>query len=108
MSEIRRITPEEVLEAYRVTGMEPCRGVFGDDKHGCALSALYRAERGNSRWLFASQLCDKLGLNAHYMSGFIRGWDGKSQIASVDGDALCGYEDGVACARAVFGEGQTE
>ena len=97
----RRITVEEVQEAYRKTGLKPGRGVFNDGcGQGCPVGALALQAGVNSiDWGHAN-------LSGYYASGFFHAWDGTKTPAYFE---TCetyqlGYQDGLAVAAAIFGE----
>lgn len=110
MTTLKRITPEQVVEAYRRTGWRPIQEAFYDrinGQHcGCGLSVLVGdAEKvlqmecytGLRLQLFANEL----GLTADYVSGFIRGYDGDGGSSWWDSEKLLGWQDGRACWEAV-------
>lgn len=98
---MKRITPEDVVDAYIATGMYPCTpGLFYDGIGGaCGLSAIVKSidqafdleDAASNRWL---QL---LGITNQYLWGFIDGFDGN------DSTERCkvGFEDGKAARSAV-------
>lgn len=116
-AESTRITPERVLAAYKTTHATPIRGSWGLDFGGnepcslCALSAVAVAEdrmklvdiqriqnqRDTGESLFAA-----LGLDDDYADGFTTGFDTRSQYLFAN--TSIGVDDGIACAKAVFGE----
>lgn len=103
---MRRITVEEVLEAYRVTGMKPSKGTYciGLDSNpcGCAMGAL----------AIAAGICPGMALVGNwsieqfgqpYSDAFEDGFDGKVRRFT-NKRAKQGYADGQAAAAAVFQE----
>jgi hypothetical protein len=98
MTATRRITVEEVLEAYRVTGLKPVRGSTTIvDGRCCPIGAL----------LESKFIQDSLGsderFGREYGMGFVSGFDdcpsGRFKSPRFDD----GYADGRAAAEAVFG-----
>lgn len=105
---MRRITVEEVLEAYRVTGLVPRRGtycmtIFGA-RCGCAVGALGAANsiavENLSCW--AGEL-----YGTEYLAGFLNGFDKEIYVVEESDEILAGYADGQAVAAAVFPQGAT-
>lgn len=107
---MNRITPEQVVDAYRRTGWRPIQEAFYDrinGQHcGCGLSVLVGdAEKvlqmdgyiGRRLQLFANEL----GLTADYVSGFIRGYDGDGGGPWWGSEKFLGWQDGRACWEAV-------
>lgn len=94
---MRRITVEEIKEAYKVTGLKPCRCLVDDrDGGACAIGALHIASQSTDhnpyRW-------GEETFGKAYCNDFIRGFDGSGEIESV------GYRDGRSAALAIFAEG---
>lgn len=114
---MNRITPEQVVEAYRVTGLKPVREdwITLDNKCGCALTAcmLHSGYSIDSINADIEQCCEPvpeevLQLDNRYVIGFVRGFDSGDDptIGWHDDDAKAlglGYADGTAAAKAVFG-----
>lgn len=87
MSKVKRITPDEVLEAYEETGLLPeqCEWAFEHEdgsRCACGLGAIYsnRVEEGfetlgNTAASEFDLIEDVLGLSRPYMYGFISGFD---------------------------------
>ncbi len=113
---MRRITTEEAVEDFRVTGLRPVRGDFGSigglANCGCILTAKGLREHGDEKTHEALEgdpyhaLADLIGLSREYASGIADGWDGESPGASQQsefGDRGYeeGYADGLACWLAV-------
>lgn len=98
----KRITPEEVVEAYRVTGLKPARKkIYGDTcRCGLGVMAAY-ADSPVHPYDWAN---DEYGVP--YVDGFFKGFDGWD-TAGISEDwndrEWQGYEDGQKCATAVFG-----
>ena len=100
----RRITVEEVLEAYRVTGMKPVQGnFFRSDGCCCAIGAV-AISRGTPRT--SEGVCGwaETMLHAAYLDGFIGGFDGAVREESLGVEHDQGYADGTAVREAVFGK----
>lgn len=102
-----RITPEMVLEAYKVTGLKPIRDEWVnkiDGKEcGCGLTAIFCAQvdDGFSELSGAGLWADDtigraLNLDQRYVHGFTAGFDGGAKLDY--GEA---YEDGRAAWEAV-------
>lgn len=113
---MKRITYEEVREAYRVTGRIPKRGTYFYGPDGaCGLGVL--ALKGGvaqflpsdadeddgdcraQRWLMTTRR-----LTEHYLFGFAEGFDGaEREFGSKEG-----YEDGKAVATRLIEDGLLE
>ena len=96
---MKRITVDEVLAAYRVTGMKPCRGsALCEEDKTCALGALCLRDTGSRSTVYdwaAEHFGDK------YSAQFLAGFDYEPpgyKIRSI------GFRDGQAAAAAVFAE----
>lgn len=101
MSETKRITVEEVQEAYRVTGIQPSRGtVLGN---ACCAAGAVARHRGGVNCRHMQQIYSWLDAQygRDYMDGFINGFDGYDDC---NADSRIAYQDGVAARKAVFGE----
>lgn len=108
-----RITPREVLGAYRETGIKPCASTFilGDFLHGyeaCAIGALamrdgvYPTGDDLDGWIERKTA----GQGPSYATGFWKGFDGESLppfFAARSAQARKGWRDGARCRRFVFG-----
>lgn len=105
----KRILPAEVMEAYRVTGLVPVQGDMGgtgityaSPTHCCgegAIAAANGIQDCGDRYAFCEV---KYGMD--YANGFQAGFDGWSLPQKCTARYLQGHSDGVACAKAVFGE----
>lgn len=114
---MNRITPEQVVEAYRVTGFVPVRGAFikrdnpNDNCQMCGATAVAVAEK-KVHWLDLlndssgrreRDIGAALGLDEWYLCGFTAGFDGIGRVNSFNYEAfITGYSDGRAAAAAVF------
>ena len=106
---MKRITPEMVKEAYEKTGVKPSRGCFVwfDDKMpcGCAMGALAMADLGVplrfDDVVELQKIIDWRMQYGDYGWDFILGFDGNEQFRGYGTD---GYSDGLAAAKAVFGD----
>lgn len=113
---MKRITPEQVIEAYRKTGFTPRCGLYvcfrGCEISGCGIGAMYYAERGErpdernhnaydiNAWMITSY-------SASYRRGFIQGFDGDKKYCRVGWDKTefnAGCVDGQAARKAVVKE----
>ena len=102
---MRRIKPQEVLAAYRKTGLKPVRRKFGGKTCGCPATAMYVAAHGGkngTRNLVINWMAATYG--GRYASGFFAGVDGFPEEACSP-TSFQGWADGKQVARAVFGEG---
>lgn len=78
---MKRITPEDVVDAYIATGMYPVFKKWGtlDQKGGCALTTIgtmqgcYKHPCSNGSK--ANHYASELGLERLYLSGFVHGFD---------------------------------
>lgn len=101
---MKRITPEQVVEAYKVTGLKPCR-VWTTPTGGecCGMGAIaVAAGTADHPLLWAD------GIYGHqYRLGFTFGFDDYGQNWRQEeprnADFDSGYADGLAAAAAVFG-----
>jgi hypothetical protein len=103
MSEIKRITPEEVVQAFEDTGLKPHQGTyFGErddayiipegDNCACAMGAIYYKEFGVKSNEAHDYFVNKFTRN--YQLGFACGFDNSDKL--FEGQELfdIGYEDG--------------
>ena len=98
---MKRITPEEVLAAYKAIGLVPVEAstfrILDGARCGCAVGALINIEKPgsgyNEQWLM------KKGYNINYIEGFTAGFDGISKsffTARLKTDEnMLGYNDGL-------------
>ena len=109
-TKLRRITPDEVLDAYEKTGMRPMAGQYesygGDPEQvfGCGLGAMMRA---------GLDIYDADQLDQFYRVGFAQGFDfafgestPKYRYSHVESWAI-GFADGVMTAgrvKEVYGD----
>lgn len=91
MSTLKRITPEQVKAAFEKLGWEPARGCFymewTDRTCACPMTAVLVADGGAraedfSHFTAMKQYFWSFGLNDHYTSGFIQGWDNTRLVKS--------------------------
>ena len=107
----KRISVEEVVQAYKVTGLKPKRGDFGIDGLPCCGIGAIGAKAGHaSPWERRLYAMDAFG--AGYVHGFAHGFDGyEFSIENLKEDHIQryteGYADGQAAAIAVFGPPQS-
>lgn len=90
-----RITPEEIVEAYKKTGLTPARGTFVSGKMACGLGA-YARSKGFDGY-FVANFLEGMGITANYRTGFISGFDDTELCtccAGLERDAA--YKDGEA------------
>jgi hypothetical protein len=108
---MKRLTLDEVREAFATTGLRPVRYVTlqADDMAACALGAVARA-----RGMVAPSLLTigpALGLSDDYVGGVVRGWDGRPPLTVDTAGKLspatrAGLVDGAVFAAAlVYGQG---
>ena len=109
-----RITVQQVVEAYKKTGLRPRVQAFYDEVTGCAcaLGAVSIARNSSlaaQDVLVQDQIVDELGLDVHYTNGFCGGFDRCGSTPSVlsNSEQLQNYQlgrqDGAAARKAVFG-----
>jgi hypothetical protein len=111
---MKRITPEQVVEAYETTGYKPIRmGWFidrGDHCEACGLTVCSVAngntpprENGALITKWTEYLSQSLGISKWYLHGFVAGFDQcHSALVATHTEAGQGYRDGLAAAHAVF------
>lgn len=107
---MNRITPEMVKKAYAKTGLKPKRGACGDHVTcGCALAAIWVAEVHPKKpdlghadfWGWAESV-----YGFGYSHSFAHGFDWTSgPKRRGDYGVPEGFDDGLACAAAIFAEG---
>jgi hypothetical protein len=109
VSELKRITPEEVVAAYRESGMKPKRGHFNVDGCGCGIGAK-GCQRFGSLDTPSDQIADwaEATYGGEYCDGFYEGFDGNEMSQwDINERYVLGHADGVfarlACIEA-FGE----
>lgn len=100
---MRRITVDEVKEAYAKTGLKPVRDTkeYLECVHlnkGCPVDALLVSAGGREE-CDHSTIAKRLRVNASYLCCFVRGVDGSGFSTRTKG-----YADGRAVAAAIFGE----
>ena len=107
MSEIKRITPEKVLTAFKATGLVPIQddwfGITDGKKCACGLSAVQVAQAENtdsgfndiSRAEDIEEFISKsMELEYEYLRGFVYGFDGSSLSDRADDNFKLGWKDG--------------
>lgn len=97
-----RISPEMVVEAYRVTGLKPCRWLVdcGDECCGVGVVQARDGIPGDERH---QKCCEKYGVP--YTHGFQDGFDGQPTLPQFSSNReryIQGHADGVAAAAVVF------
>lgn len=107
-----RITPEQVVEAYKATGLKPMRGWYFQNKDcACGLGAIAanggcsRNEDRADRWLVRNG-----GFHHSYIGGFAGGFDGEQSLvpgANAE-EYKQGYADGQSAWNAVVDAGLVE
>ena len=104
----RRITVEEVLEAYRVTGLKPKQHIHFDGGSGCACAiGAIAVSSGCEPSYYEVVEWGNVHLACDYRAGFMQGFDGDRMgvIGSQLHDYCEGYADGTAVREAVFNQG---
>lgn len=91
-----RISPREVLGAYRETGLVPSRHVFVSDGEACAIGAVVAAGIGvvaaEDQGNLEDALFDRLGgASSDYRDGFVGGFDGEPFFAPDYPEELYGW-----------------
>lgn len=108
---MKRITPDQVIEAYQLTGWKPIQDDWIDKVNGqicgCGLAVLIGdAEKvRNFDSDIEYRVADELGLSVEYVTGFVQGFDGGVMLNYFTGEHKAGYEDGRAAWEAVKAEG---
>lgn len=98
---MKRITPDEAVEAYRKTGARPRNRAFGDAGCCCPFFVVAMARFPRLRPQMArAKLRDELG--ERYMRSFAAGVDG---LSPETGDDAVAHADGVAAWAAVEAAG---
>jgi hypothetical protein len=113
---VRRITPEEVVQAYQETGLQPVFNMWGEAESncGCALTALALHQMGRQYNISLSEIIRMLELesiedkqyffgedmSSDYLTGFVNGFDDASPDA-IEWNRLCAssrddFETGLA------------
>jgi hypothetical protein len=104
---MKRITPEEVLDAYAKTGLKPCRvwSIDMGDGSCCAVGAMRYAAGVDGD---PHEYIDK-SYGYQYRIGFTFGFDDyggsvhdESEMPDWTDERKMGYSDGLAAASAVF------
>jgi hypothetical protein len=94
---MKRITPEEVVEAYAKTGLKPARDTaYGPECCGIGAIAAVNGVVNDSPYAWARHKYD-----SDYVDGFLCGFDDRSMYQT-DGPFRIGFNDGLAAAAAVF------
>lgn len=124
MAEMKRVTPDEVIEAYRATGLQPAVLDWAhfdvDGKPcGCALTALYFQKAtytenlGEKVYDLVDEIRDDeaapyllfeehLGLDQHYTEGFALGFDGGHLLDTSETQKKAGYADGAETRKRIL------
>lgn len=104
---MKRISVEDVVEAYAKTGLKPGRTLFkATDGRICGLGVVGEANGLNHSRMYR-EFEDRLGISVNYCSGFWRGFDGLQIYECRCEEMRAGFADGSAAARAVFGEAKS-
>jgi hypothetical protein len=107
---MKRITVEEVVEAFKVTGLKPKPGSYFDKERNedkfiecaCGLGALFKAgnpEEGEDS-LDVTHHFDNL-LGSSYRLGFVHGFDGIPPQGTLSVEYMAGYDIGNASREAL-------
>ena len=109
MSDQKRISPEEVVEAYRKTRLLPIRGIALGRlvACGCALGALYKREHPRASSSANALHWARLRYGESYVDGFACGFDGVITALMTNERRELGHADGRAAWDAVRGMNQT-
>jgi len=115
--ETKRITPEEVLAAYKATGLRPEQAEWaieyeGGSRCACGLGAIFSSKVENgfqtlygSLYSESDLIGDELGLSPSYIYGFTYGFDGQPSPPITQPnereESERGYRDGRAAWEAV-------
>lgn len=91
-----RISPDQVLAAYKATGLKPTREKWLGAGCACALGVL--AISKGAREVYSGEIVRTLEITREYMGDFLLGFDGKPAAPR----STLGYADGKAAAEAVF------
>lgn len=119
MAECKRITPEEIVEAYRKTGLKVTRGRFFGDGCACGFGAYAAAKLGVSPVVTASDPVHFVNAAVHraminggftreYRAGFIDGFDGDEAAKVHPHYNLAQYETGYADGAAAYAAASKE
>jgi len=104
---MRRLTVEEAVDAYKQTGLKPCRHIYTDyDSHACAVGAIAAvAHDGPCSGGIALAWAERV-FNRYYLAGFTNGFDDvvpRKKEVWRSKQFILGYQDGLLVAEAVFG-----
>jgi hypothetical protein len=106
MAEIKRITPEEVIAAYKATGLKPFKkDWFSDDLTcGCAIGAIAASRGIRNLPALRTDAGRILGYHGTYIVGFTCGFEGMKRGKFQQGliELVVGWDDGETAAAAVF------
>lgn len=109
---MKRITPEEVVEAYRVTGLKPIRGDFYLASLSCAdgIGVLWHKILMTGHRPIGVDIYDWAcgQYYSYYTNYFIEGFNGYKCSNLPNKRAKQGYEDGRAAWDAVVAAGLVE
>lgn len=98
---MKRITQDQVVEAYRRTGWRPIQEAFYgriNGQHcGCGLGVMAGEDLGED----ISDYAEALGLDHDYASGFTYGFDGNTLYGAPGTPRMLGWQDGRAAWEAV-------
>lgn len=101
MSE-RRITAQEVVEAYKQTGIKPDPSVFLVGGCGCGQGVVYALETGEDHVSDPEVMQAALGIEYDYSASYNLGFHGDPHYHPIERRDIEGYQDGLA-ARELLG-----
>ncbi|WAH35007.1 hypothetical protein [Alicyclobacillus dauci] len=107
-----RITPEQVVEAYKATGLKPMQGdYFPEQGCACGIGCMSRTVVGllpEEDFDPISIMEDAFNVSHNYVVGFTRGFDNLDNKEIYGNDMKDGYADGQAAWKAVVEVGLVE
>jgi len=105
---MNRITVEQVINAYKETGVKPQQFTMSPVGRGrcCGLGVIVFKEVGNEIVNVgkAIEVLNKLGLSDDYINGFMRGFDGYRNFLKPNDEQYNGWADGYRSRQAAFEE----
>src|SRR4051812_26443717 len=105
---MNRITVEQIVNAYKETGLRPQRFTMSPIGKGacCGLGIIAFKEIGIEMEILGGprKALNNLGLSNDYINGFIRGFDKYAQYSNPNDEHRAGWSDGYNAAKTVFGE----
>lgn len=100
----KRISPEEVVAAYKKRGLKAIQNDFRDDAGNVCAIVIICQEAGANAAIYHVMDWAMRHFGAHYRRGFLNGFDSYPYVPTRQKRYNEGYEDGVAAREACVNE----